>query len=70
MKIYEGTLGINHIDTAYSYIHIGAVYLPKGNFDEAAEYFLKAINIYEIKLGINHIITSSSYYSIGNVYYN
>jgi tetratricopeptide (TPR) repeat protein len=54
LKIRLDTLGENHPDVATSYYNIAIVYNSKGDYDNALDYFNKALTIYKSALGDSH----------------
>jgi tetratricopeptide (TPR) repeat protein len=66
-KIYLKVLGEEHPDTAMSYNDIGFVYNLKDEYNQALEYYIKALNIREKILG-KHQDTALSYNNIGSIY--
>ena len=69
MEIRKEVLGEKHPDTAMSYNNIGNVYYNLGDYNEALEYFNKALEIKKEVLGEKHANIASSYLNIGNLYY-
>ena len=60
--------GVEHPDTADSYINIGVVYAEQGDYEKALEFFFKSLAIYEKVLGAEHPNTADSYYNIAIIY--
>lgn len=57
-----------HPDFGNSLNNIGSVYLQKGNYDKALEYYLKSLVIRKTVLGETHPDYAASFYNIGNTY--
>ena len=53
-----------------NYNNIGGVYYNQGNYDQALEYYNKALKIYLAVLGDSHPNVAMNYNNIGGVYYN
>ena len=54
---------------AQSYHHIGRIFLIKGKYDEAFEYYNKALSIRLNKLSKTHPEVASSYTELGDFFY-
>ena len=65
IKQCEDFYGKEHPDTAISYNNIGVVYINRGDYDKALEYFKQALEIREKSIG-----KADSYNNIGIVYNN
>ena len=70
MEIYLAVFGENHPNVAMNYNNIGGVYYNQGNYDQALEYYNKALKIYLAVFGENHPDVAMSYSNIGFNYYN
>ncbi len=64
------TYNINDTIKSRSYNNIGMVYNDKGDYDQALEYYRKALAIDEKVFGKEHPSTASLYSNIGSVYYD
>ena len=61
-------LGVNHIDTAESYINVASSYFRNCNYTMALEYYKKALEIQEKVLGTNNTDTAITYTDIAIAY--
>ena len=66
--IDEKVKGSGHPDTATSYNNTGVIYYLQGNYPQALDSFLRALEIREQVLGKGHLRTADSYNNVGRLY--
>jgi tetratricopeptide (TPR) repeat protein len=67
LDIRQSIWGDDHVDTADSHHHLGAVYQANGDYETALRRFRKALRIRKRVLGTDHIATAESYAAMGSV---
>jgi Tfp pilus assembly protein PilF len=70
LEIYRKTFSPSHLNLAYCYNNIGAVYYAIGDYSKALSSHEKALEIKQKSLSPNHSDLAASYNNIGLVYYN
>jgi len=67
-KIYTAIYGEHHEKVAGSYNNLGSVYQDLGQYNEAEEYYEKALIIRKTIFGEEHDDVGTSYHNLGNLY--